>query len=144
MVPTSGRLRTREKLASLKLENSGLKSKLETIESKLRAAEKNNTQLNWFKISTNVLISCFLTLLFMFVGEIFYRNEIDSNNCITEFHRIPNDSRIIKREEWADKTLKANISDLEPLKLPVPRGVIAHHTSVADNRCFSYGESHPS
>ena len=141
MVESSGRLRTREKLTSLKLENSELKSKLKGYDSKLKAAEKNNAQLNCYKVSTNILTGGFLTVLLLFLGEILSKNQIDFKDCNTECHRIPNDSRIIKRDEWADKRLTANISDLEPLLLPVSRGVIAHHTSVADNRCFSYGES---
>ena len=48
------------------------------------------------------------------------------------------DYRIISRDEWADENLKANISDYEPLPLPLS-GVIAHHTSVAENRCFTIG-----
>ena len=139
MVESSGRLRTREKLASLKLENSQLKSKLKGYESKLKAAEKNNAQLNCLKISTNISTVGFLTVSLLFLGEILYKAQIDSTDCNNQFHHIPNDSRIIKRDEWADKKLKANISDLVPLSLPVS-GVIAHHTSVADNRCFSYGE----
>ena len=44
-------------------------------------------------------------------------------------------AQIISRELWAE--LKAKVTDLTPLQLPVERGVIAHHTGNADNRCFT-------
>ena len=49
------------------------------------------------------------------------------------------DIRIISRDQWADKNLEVNTTDLKPLSLPVS-GVIAHHTSVDENQCFTIGE----
>ena len=50
-----------------------------------------------------------------------------------------NDKRIISRDQWADKNLEVNTTDLKPLSLPVI-GVIAHHTSVDEDKCFTIGE----
>ena len=47
--------------------------------------------------------------------------------------------RIIQKDQWADKELKVNVSDLEPLKIPVQAGVVAHHSGQAVNRCFTKG-----
>ena len=51
------------------------------------------------------------------------------------------DNNIIPRVLWADDELKPNTTDLKPLSLPVI-GVIAHHTGVIENRCFTIGELH--
>ena len=140
------RSRRRDKLASLKLENNELKSKLNAAEAKLK----------WYKRISYISTACCLTLIIVFAGTIIYNRLNASSDIISdqfdfgasEFPQSTDDKsgsqnisdfRIIPREEWADKHLKANTSDLEPLPLPIPRGVIALHTSVANNRCFSYG-----
>ena len=125
------RSRRRDKLASLKLENNELKSKLNSVEAKLKAAEKEIDELKWYKRIAYISIACCLILLIVFAVWTNYCKSGPQNIC---------DFRIIPREEWADKELKANTSDLEPLPLPVPGGVIALHTGVPDNSCFSYGE----
>ena len=47
--------------------------------------------------------------------------------------------QIVRKDQWADKELKVNVTDLEPLQIPVQAGVIAHHSGNAVNRCFSKG-----
>ena len=47
--------------------------------------------------------------------------------------------QIVRKGQWADKELKVNVTDLEPLQIPVQAGVIAHHSGNAVNRCFSKG-----
>merc|ERR1711953_825121 len=120
------RLRRRDKLANLKLENNDLKLKL-------KAAEKGNSQLKWHK-----RVSCISTAWFIIFLTAFTGHFIVINRQITCSDIILTTPTIILREQWADKELKANTSDLEPLPLPIPRGVIAHHT--LDSRCFSYEE----
>ena len=145
------RARRKDKLASLKLENTELKSKLNSVETKLKAAEKEIFVLKRYKRISYISTACCSILFIAFAGSAIY-NGLDASPDIDlgapEFPQSLDgksrplnisDFRIIPREEWADKELKANISDLEPLPLPVPRGVIALHTSVSDNSCFSYG-----
>jgi len=146
------RARRRDKLASLKLENNELKSKLNSAEAKLKAAEKENFDLKRYKRISYISTAGCLILFIAFAGSTIYNGLNASPDIDLRVPEFPestdgnsgpqniSDFRIIPREEWADKRLKANISDLEPLSLPVSRGVIAHHTSVPDNRCFSYGE----
>ena len=146
------RARRRDKLASLKLENNELKSKLNSAEAKLKAAEKENFDLKRYKRISYISTAGCLILFIAFAGSTIYNGlnaSPDIDLGVPEFPESTDgnsgpqnisDFRIIPREEWADKRLKANISDLEPLSLPVSRGVIAHHTSVPDNRCFSYSE----
>ena len=145
------RARRKDKVASLKLENTELKSKLNSVETKLKAAEKEIFVLKRYKRISYISTACCLILFIAFAGSAIY-NGLNASQVIDlsapEFPQSSDekngpqnisDFRIIPREEWADKELKANTSDLKPLLLPVPRGVIAHHTSVANNSCFSYG-----
>ena len=121
------RLRRREKLANLKLENNALKSKLTVV-------ERANDQLKWYKRVSGISTACLITLLIAFTGFIIHSRQV---TCSDIFLAPP---VIILREQWADKELKPNTSDLEPLPLPISRGVIVHHTRKPDDRCFSYGK----
>ena len=47
--------------------------------------------------------------------------------------------RIIRKDQWADKEVKVNFTDLEPLQIPVQAGVVAHHSGKSENRCFTKG-----
>ena len=145
------RARRRDKLASLKSENNELKLKINSVEAKLKAAEKENLELRRYKRISYISTACCLILFIAFAGSAIYNGLNASPDIDFGAPEFPqsldeksgplniSDFRIIPREEWADKELKANTSDLEPLPLPVPRGVIAHHTSIANNSCFSYG-----
>lgn len=145
------RARRKDKLASLKLENNELKSKLNSAEAKLKAAEKVNFDLKRYKRISYISTSCCLILFIAFAGSAIYNGlnaSLDIDLGVPEFPQSTDgksgpqnisDFRIIPRKEWADKELKANTNDLKPLPLPVPRGVIALHTSDAKNQCFSYG-----
>ena len=159
---STGRLRTRDRLASLKLENTQLKSKLSACEEKLRDVElesqaskskleiieKYTAEIKRYKF-VSYAVSClttiaFFTFLALFVVE--SKSSIESNceNGSPDINLpLPHfeDPRIISRQQWANRELKRNISDLIQLELPVEKGLVAHHTSVAENRCFTYGLS---
>ena len=47
--------------------------------------------------------------------------------------------QIVRKDQWADKELKVNVTDLEPLQIPVQAGVVAHHSGESGNRCFTKG-----
>ena len=76
------------------------------------------------------------------VNQLSKLNELKNNSfSIYNFLQLNNkqDYRIISRDQWADENLKPNTSDYEQLPLPLS-GVIAHHTSVSENRCFTVGK----
>ena len=134
----TGRLRTREKLASLKTENTSLKSKL-------KAAEIEIAGLKRYKMITFATRPILTMGLVIFVSLFFGMEKCDKEMQPLDSQIKPSISRelnIIPREQWASKDLKRNITDPDfvQLRLPVEKGVIAHHTSVPENRCFTYGE----
>ena len=115
-----------KRIYELETQNSELKKKLKTFEAALA-------------ISFVIITSCCGIVLCSFVTK--------PTDCTNGINRIQNlleselkrDNRIILRPLWADEELKANATDLKPLALPVT-GVIAHHTSVGENRCFTIGK----
>ena len=107
--------------------------------------EKQNSKLEkklkFFQVALAISFVIFVC------GLIFWSYVTKPTDCTNGINRIQKmleserkpDNRIILRPLWANEELKANATDLKPLSLPVT-GVIAHHTSVGENRCFTIGE----
>lgn len=115
-----------KQIYDLEKQNSELKKRLNTFQATLA-------------ISFVIFISCCGIFVWSYVTK--------PTDCTNGINRIQNlleselkrDNRIILRPLWANEELKANATDLKPLSLPVT-GVIAHHTSVGENRCFTIGK----
>ena len=108
--------------------------------------EKQNSELKKFKAFQTALAISFVICVSS-CGIILWSYVTKLADCTNGINHIQNrlesefkhDTRIILRALWADEELKANTTDLKPLSLPVT-GVIAHHTSVGENRCFTIGK----
>ena len=131
----------------------------QTKEKKIHELEKTivkqNVELKTLCVDMNTIklkilpLSVFICVL-SYVGLILWFYFTKPADCTTGINSIQSrlnlleselklDKNIIPRVLWADDELKPNTTDLKPLSLPVI-GVIAHHTGVIENRCFTIGE----
>ena len=119
----------------------------QTKEKKIHELEKKMNVLTMKILPLSVFI-CVLSYFGLFLWLYFTKpadctigiNSIQSRLNLLE-SELKLDNNIIPRVLWADDELKPNTTDLKPLSLPVI-GVIAHHTGVIENRCFTIGELH--
>ena len=121
----------------------------QTTEKKIHELEKKvdewafNLKMKFLPLSVFIcVLSYFVFLLCFYMTKpadcTIGINSIQSRLNLLEFE-LKLDNHIIPRVLWADDELKPNTTDLKPLSLPVI-GVVAHHTGVIENRCFTIGK----